>query len=137
MSNIAIANHSIRSTLLLRWYRIAFLSTLVFLGLSAVFTFCGVFVHIRPKLRNENSFDASTLEIPKEGEKMKKYEMIVQNSTLLQIDNIKNMHIFSSAWLRLALNQHQGLDKAILCDVYDVTLMPKGGVITKENDNIK
>lgn len=48
----------------------------------------------------------------------------------IEIANPKSLTLFGSEWLSSALDRHKGLDKAILCDVYDVMYLPNGKLIT-------
>ncbi|XP_054169251.1 inhibitor of nuclear factor kappa-B kinase subunit alpha-like [Oppia nitens] len=69
-------------------------------------------------------------EISPEGLKQKGYEMIAFESKSLQIKNLRNTSFWASIWLKEALKQHNGLERAILCDVYDLSDSPKGQIAT-------
>ena len=130
ISSIIISYKTIQSTLLFRFYRISFLSSLIFIALSLILTFFGRFFHIKPKLQTDNSFDGNTLQIQRDGQKAPKFQIVDQNCSSIQIKSFKGMPFFGSEWVQKALNQHKGLERAILCDVYEAMLLPEEEVTT-------
>ena len=115
---------------LMIWIRISFISIFIFSILSFIFTLITIIFLIKLKFQNKTSFDESTLNIGKEDEKRIDNQIIVLDSILIKIQNLNKLSIFSSSWVSSALNQYKGLEKAILCDIYEAMYLPKEEVAT-------
>jgi hypothetical protein len=94
-----------------------------------------LFLHITHKKSGANTIRKITLYIPEEREQRKRHKILALDCTIIEMKCLQNLMVFSSASVKAALNQHKGLERAIICDVYEVMLLPEATVINNLSTN--